>query len=154
MRTRSTVETLTSSPAAAALGLGLEVADLPAPEDFEALFADLARKHVTGIFIDGSPNTAAHRLRLSELAIRYRLASIGQGSSYKDAALLTYGANPTDLWQRSATYVDKLLKGASAAELPVELPTVFDFVVNLQIARELGLTIPDTLLQQATELIQ
>ena len=142
------------STAAAALGLGLEVADLPSPEEFEALFADLARKRVGGIFIDGTPNTAAQRLRLSELAIHHRLSSIGQGSSFKDAALLAYGANPTDLWRRSATYVDKLLKGASAAELPVELPTVFDFVVNLQIARALGLTIPDTLLQQATELIQ
>jgi len=142
------------SAAAEALGLGLEVADLPPPEAFEALFADLARKRVGGIFIDGSPNTFAHRLRLSELAIRHRLASIWQGSQGKDAALLAYGANSADLWRRSATHVDKLLKGAKAADLPVELPTRFDFAVNLQIARALGLTIPDSLLRQATELIQ
>jgi putative ABC transport system substrate-binding protein len=142
------------SAAATALGLDLEVADLPAPEASEALFADLARRRVGGIFIDGSPNTFARRLRLSELATRHRLSSIWQGSQGKDAALLAYGANAADLWRRSAAYVDKLLKGASVAELPVELPTVFDFAVNLQIARALGLTIPDSLLQQATEIIQ
>jgi putative ABC transport system substrate-binding protein len=140
--------------AAAALGLDLEVADLPAPEEFEALFADLARKQVEGIFIDGAPNTFAHRLRLSELAIRQRLASIGQGSSFKDAALLTYGANPIDLWRRSATFIDKLLRGTNPAELPVEVPTAFDLTVNQQIAGALGLTIPDSLLRQATEIIQ
>ena len=140
--------------AAAALGLGLEVADLPPPQDVDALFADLARRQVGGIFIDGSPNTFAQRLRLSDLAIRHRLASIWQGSQGKDATLLAYGANSADLWRRSAAHVDKLLKGTKAAELPVELPTSFDFIVNLRIARALGLTIPPAVLQQATEVIQ
>ena len=69
----------TSGAAAAALGLELEVLDLPAPEEFEALFAELVRKQVGGFSLDGSPTTFAHRLRLSELAIRYRLPWIGQG---------------------------------------------------------------------------
>jgi putative ABC transport system substrate-binding protein len=140
--------------AAEALGLRLEVVDLPAPEEFEALFADLARKQVGAFFPDGSPITFAHRLRLSELAIRYRLPWIGQGSQYKDAALLAYGANILDVWRRAATFVDKLLKGASPADLPVEQPTRFDFVVNLKIARALGLTIPQEVLLQATEAIE
>jgi putative ABC transport system substrate-binding protein len=140
--------------AAEALGLRLEVVDLPAPDEFEALFADLGRKQVEGFFPDGSPISFTHRLRLSELAIRHRLPWIGQGSQYKDAALLAYGANSLDVWRRAATYVDKLLKGASPADLPVEQPTVFDFVINLQIARALGLTIPAALLQQATEIVQ
>jgi putative tryptophan/tyrosine transport system substrate-binding protein len=140
--------------AAEALGLRLEVVDLPAPEEFEALFADLVRKQVGAFFPDGSPVSLAHRFRLSELAIRHRLPWIGQGSQYKDAALLAYGANILDVWRRVATHVDKLLKGASPADLPVEQPTKFDFVVNLKIARALGLTIPQEVLMQATEVIQ
>lgn len=142
------------SVAAAALGLAVEVADLPAPEELEALFADLAGKHVDGICIDGSPNAFAQRLRLSNLAIRGRLASIWQGSLGKDDALLPDGANSPDLWRRSATYVDKLLRGASAAELPVESPAVFELTVNLGIVRALGLSIPQSVLQQATAVIQ
>jgi putative ABC transport system substrate-binding protein len=140
--------------AAEALGLRLELMDLPAPEEFEALFADLGRKQVGAFFPDGSPVTFAHRFRLSELAIRHRLPWIGQGSIYKDAALLTYGANILDVWRRAATHVDKLLKGANPADLPVEQPTTFDFTINLKIARALGLTIPQEVLMQATEVIQ
>ena len=109
---------------------------------------------VGGLFLDSSPTTFAQRLRLSELATRHRLLSIGQGSQYKDATLLAYGANNLDLWRRAATYVDKLLKGANPAELPVEQPMKYDFTINLQIARALGLTIPESVLLQATEVIQ
>ena len=140
--------------AADALGLRLDVVDLRAPDEFEALFEDLGRKQVGGFFIDGSPTTFAHRLRLSELAIRQRLPSIGLGSQYKDAALLAYGANNPDVWRRAATHVDKLLKGASPADLPVEQPTAFDFTINLKIAQALGLSVPQSVLSQATEVIQ
>jgi putative tryptophan/tyrosine transport system substrate-binding protein len=77
-----------------------------------------------------------------------------QSSLYKDAALLAYGASYLDVWRRSATHVDKLLKGASPADLPVELPTAFDFTINLKIAQALGLSVPQSVLQQATEVIQ
>jgi putative ABC transport system substrate-binding protein len=130
------------STAAAALGLGLEVANLPAPEEFEALFADLARKQVGGIFIDGSPNTFAQRLRLSELAIRHRLSSIWQGALGKDAALLAYGANSSDLWRRSATYIDKLLKGASAADRLERQPLGLDPADHRPAQLHLGLEGP------------
>ena len=140
--------------AAAALGLGLEFADLPPPEAFAELFEGLARKQVGGAFVDGSPTSYAHRLRLSELATRQRLAVIWQGSLYKDAALLVYGANTLDLWRRAAAHVDKLLRGATPAELPVEQPTAFELIVNLRIARATGLTIPEALLQQATEIVE
>ena len=140
--------------AAAALGLGLEFADLPPPEAFAELFEGLARQQVGGAFVDGSPTTYEHRLRLSELATRQRLAVIWQGSLYKDAALLVYGANTLDLWRRAAAHVDKLLRGASPAELPVEQPTTFDLIVNLRIARATGLTIPDALLREATEIVK
>ena len=67
---------------------------------------------------------------------------------------MAYGADALDLWRRAATYVDKLLKGANPAELPVEQPMKYHFTINLQIARALGLTIPDPLLRQATEIVQ
>jgi len=140
--------------AAADLGLQVEVVDLPPPATFGTLFAGLSRTQVGGFYIEGSPTTFAHRLRLSELATQQRLPSIWQGSQVKDAALLAYGANALDLWRRCTTYVDKLMKGASPADLPVEQPTRFDFTVNLRIAQALGLTIPQSVLQQATEIIQ
>ena len=145
--------------AAQVLGLRLELASLRAPDDFaprdfEEVFAELTRKSVGAFVMDSSALALNNRPRLSELAIRHRLPSIWGSSQFKDAALLAYGANNPDVWRRAATHVDKLLKGARPAELPVELPTVFDFVINLQIARALGLTIPDDLLRQATEIVQ
>ena len=124
-----------------------------APRDFEEVFAELARRQVQGFVMDPSGLASPHRARLSELAVQHRLPSVW-GAQFKDAAPLAYGADYADLWRRSATHVDKLLKGAKPADLPVELPTTFDYVVNLPIARALGLTIPQSVLQQATELIQ
>ena len=140
--------------AAEALGLHLDVVDLPTPEELEGLFADLNRTQVGALFVDGSSTAFNNRLRLSELAIRYRLPSIWQGSQYKDAALLVYGANYADVWLRAAIHVDKLLKGAKPGDLPVEQPTTFDFIINLKIAQSLGLTIPQSVLAQATDIIQ
>jgi putative tryptophan/tyrosine transport system substrate-binding protein len=147
--------------AAAAQALGLQLAlvslrtpnDL-APRDFEAVFAELARKQVGAFVMDSSTLAANNQARLSELAIRDRLPSMWGSSQFRDAALLAYGANNLDVWRRCATHVDKLLKGASPGDLPVELPTAFDFVINLQIARALGLTLPLSVLQQASEVIQ
>jgi putative tryptophan/tyrosine transport system substrate-binding protein len=145
--------------AARALGLGFELVGLRTPPDFaprdlEEVFAELARKQVGAFVMDSSAMAANNRLQLSELAIRHRLPSIWGSSQYRDVAFLVYGANNPDAWRHSAAHIDKLLKGASPAELPVELPTAFDFIVNLKIARALGLTIPESVLQQATEVIQ
>ena len=90
-----------------------------------------------------------------DLALQYRLPASYQSAEHvRDGGLMTYSVSIDDLYRRSATYVDKILKGAKPADLPVEQPTTFDFVVNLKTARALGLTIPQSVLQQATEVIQ
>jgi putative ABC transport system substrate-binding protein len=148
-----------TAAAARALGLRLELASLRTaddftPRDFGEVFEELARKQVGAFVMDANALAANGRPRLAELAIRHRLPSIWGSSLYKDAALLAYGANFLDVWRRAAAHVDKLLKGANPADLPVELPTEFDFIVNLTTARALGLAIPTSVLQQATEIIQ
>jgi putative ABC transport system substrate-binding protein len=145
--------------AARALGLRLELVSLRTaddftPRDFGEVFAELARKRVGAFVMDASALAADGRPRLAALAIRQRLPSIWGSSLYKDAALLAYGANLLDVWRRAAAHVDKLLKGANPADLPVELPTEFDFIVNLTTARALGMAVPASVLQQATEVVQ
>ena len=94
------------------------------------------------------------RGQIIELARRYRLPAMYHNSGYPDlGALFTYGANLDDMSYRAAMYVDKLLKGAKPADLPVELPALFDFVVNVRTARELGLTLPPTIMLRATRVI-
>jgi putative ABC transport system substrate-binding protein len=96
-----------------------------------------------------------HRARLAELAATNRLASVGEFRLFAEAGfLMTYGANLNELARRAATYVDKILKGAKPAELPIEQPTKFELVINLKTAKALGLTIPQTLLLRADQVIE
>ena len=93
--------------------------------------------------------------RIVDFAARTRVPSISTAVTYARAGgLLAFGANTPDLYRRAAAYVDKILKGANPAQLPVERPTKFEYVVNLRTAQVLGLTIPASVLQQATEIIQ
>ncbi len=97
----------------------------------------------------------AHRTRIIDFAAQRRLpAMYGQRENADDGGLVVYGANLRDLFRRAATHVDKILKGTKPNDLPVERPTTFDFIINLKTARALGLTIPPSVLQQATEVIQ
>jgi putative tryptophan/tyrosine transport system substrate-binding protein len=96
-----------------------------------------------------------HRKRIAELAARSRLPAVCSQKQWVDAGCLTsFGANHVDLYRRAATYVDKILKGAKSADLPVEQPTKFELVINLKTAKALGLTIPPSLLGRADEVIQ
>ena len=97
----------------------------------------------------------AHRTHIVELAVTHRLPSIFNGREFVEAGgLMSYGLNFSERGQRFAAYVDKLLNGAKPGDLPIEQPTQFEFVINLKTAQALGLTIPPTLLFQATEVIQ
>ena len=98
---------------------------------------------------------AANRVQLAELVTKSRLPTISDGRFLADAAgLMAYGPDQVDQHRLAAPFVDKILKGAKPADLPIEQPTKFDFVINLKTARDLGLSMPQSVLQQATEIIQ
>jgi putative ABC transport system substrate-binding protein len=123
--------------------------------DLEGAFVDMVREGAQGILVLATPFFFPERQRLAELALTYRLPMMLQAGDYAEAGgLMSYSANYDDLWRRGATYVDKILKGAKPADLPVEQPMTFDFIINLRTARALGLTIPPHVLLQATEVIQ
>ena len=141
----------------AARTLGLEVYSLEARDQgaLEAAFERAAADRVDGLFLLDNSLLTAHAPRIAELARRHRLPTISRLRLQVAAGgLLAYGADRAAMHRRAAGYVDRILKGANPAELPVERPTAFELVINLKTARELGLTIPPSVLQQATELIQ
>jgi putative tryptophan/tyrosine transport system substrate-binding protein len=143
--------------AAKAFGLQLQYLDiLGGPKDIETAFraagkgrADAVLMLVSGGFV------SAHRTEIVELAIKSRLPAIYPNSQYVDAGgLMTYGVSLTDLDRRAATHVDKILKGRKPADLPVEQPTKFEFVINLKAAKQIGLTIPPNVLARADKVIK
>ena len=141
--------------AARASGVQLHYLDVRRPDELEGAFREAAEARSEAILVFVSPLFILERRRIADLAAQYRLpATYPQPEYVRVGGLMTYSVSIVDLYRRSATYVDRILKGANPADLPVEQPTKFDFVVNLKAARALGLTIPQSVLQQATELIQ
>jgi putative ABC transport system substrate-binding protein len=137
--------------------LGLTTQPLPvsAPGQFEAAFAALSSQPADGLVMIPDPLFFTNRDEIVGLVTRHRLPSAFSFPEFAGAGgLLAYGPNSPSLWRRAAVYVDKILKGAKPADLPVEQPMTFDFVLNLRTARALGLTIPQEVLIQATEVIQ
>jgi putative tryptophan/tyrosine transport system substrate-binding protein len=122
--------------------------------DIDRALNSLARESGGGLIVLPDDFTASHRKQIIELAARYRLPAIGATRDFADdGGLLTYGANPSELYQWAASYVDQILKGANPATLPVQAPTKFALVINLKTAKALGLTVPHTLLVSADEVI-
>jgi putative ABC transport system substrate-binding protein len=141
--------------AAGALGLRLPLVRARGPEDFPRAFAEIKRRQADALTVLSSPVFVAERRRIAELAIKNRLPTVFAFRSYVDAGgLMSYGPNIADLFRRAATYVDKILKGAKPADLPVEQPTTFELAVNLKTAKALGLTIPSSMLGRATHVIE
>jgi putative ABC transport system substrate-binding protein len=141
----------------AARALGLEVRSLEARDQgaLEAALERAAVERVDGLFLIDNHVLTANRPRIIEFARRHRLpTSSVLRSTVAAGGLLAYGANIPSLNRRAAGFVDRILKGADPTEMPIERPTTFDLVINLKTARELGLTIPPSVLQQATEVIQ
>ena len=137
------------------LNVALEVVDIRSPDDFEDAFAALIGKRVGAIIVGGGPLTYQRRQQIAELALRHRLPGINLFKEYAQAGLLlSYGPNLPDAYRRAATYVAKILGGARPGDLPVEQPTKFELVINLKTAKALGVTIPQSLLLRADEVIQ
>jgi ABC-type uncharacterized transport system substrate-binding protein len=137
--------------------LGVEVVSVPVsgPEEFDAALARAKGDGAAGIIVIADPVTFAHRQRLVQLAVQHGLPGIYWERDYVEAGgLMTYSANATELRRRAAHYVDKILRGAKPGDLPVERPAKFELVINLKTAKELGLTIPPTLLILADEVLQ
>jgi len=141
--------------AAQALGLEALMFDVRKPEDVPPSFDAAVAKRVDAFAVGNDSVTLASRQQIVELAARHRLPTIYATREFVDAGgLLSYAANYPDLYRRAATYVDKIFKGAKPAELPVEQPTKLEIVVNLKVAKTLGLVVPPTLLARADEVIE
>ena len=137
------------------LGVQVQSLEVRRPDDFAGVFAGAVQEGADALLVLGDPLTTKHDREIAELAVRHRLPSIKIGAAYARAGgLMAYGPNQPDMFRRAATYVDKILKGAKPADLPIEQPTTFDFVLNLKTAQALGLTIPQSVLLQATEVLQ
>jgi putative ABC transport system substrate-binding protein len=145
-----------SEVAARALGVDLQVLRIRRPTDFEGAFAEAQRNRAEALVVLGSGFLYAHRARIVEFATTHRLPTISNHSAFVTDAggLMSYGADFADLFRRAAGYVDRILKGAKAAELPVEQPTKFQLVVNLRAAKALALPMSASLLQRADEVIR
>ncbi len=132
--------------AAQALGVQLHLLEARGPDAFDSAFAAMTSAHAGALLILADPMFLQHRRRLAELAATSRLPTMHNVRAFVEAGgLLCYGVSQPDQWRRAATYVDKILKGAKPADLPVEQPTKFELIINLKTAEALGLTIPPTL---------
>ena len=141
--------------AARSLGLQLQWVGANNPEDLELALAAATRDHADGLLLPSVNWINASETRIAELALQRRLPSMWAGSdAVGRGGLMAYAPNPTALFQRAAYFVDRILQGTSPADLPIEEPMRFDFIINLKTAQALGLTIPPHVLLQATEVIQ
>jgi putative ABC transport system substrate-binding protein len=140
--------------AAEAKGMEVESFEVRNAEELDSAFAAMTRKKVGGLIVPPGPFTVRHRARVLDLATKTRLPAIyGFGEFPRAGGLMSYGANMPEIFRRAAVYVDKILKGAKPADLPVEQPTKFELVVNMPTAKALGLTIPPSILIRADQVI-
>jgi putative ABC transport system substrate-binding protein len=124
-------------------------------EDFEGAFSTMSREHVGGFVVVDAPLTVSHRQRLAELALTHRLPGMfGTKENVEAGGLMSYGPDFNDLVRRAATYIDKILKGAKPADLPVEQASKYELVINLKTAKAIGLTLSEAFLLRADKVIE
>jgi putative tryptophan/tyrosine transport system substrate-binding protein len=138
-----------------AIGLTVLPVEIKTAEDIEGAFSAMTRNRVDAVLLLSSPLTFPNRARLAELALKARLPMLVPLREYVEAGfLLSYGPSYVEHCRQAATYVDKILKGAKPADLPVQLPRTLQLVINLKTAKALGVTIPVSLLTRADEVIE
>ncbi len=141
--------------AAKAFGIKFQYLDVLGPKDIETAFRAVSKGRAEGVLVLGGPVLISHRTQVVDLAVKSRLPAIYNVAEFVEAGgLMTYSTSFTDLYRRAATYVDKILKGAKPADLPVEQPTKFELVINLKTAKQIGLTIPPNVLARADKVIK
>ena len=141
--------------AAAALRVTLQSLEVLSLADLESAFSAIKSERANALIVFRGPVTTTHRTKIVEFAAKSRLPSIYADKEFVDAGgLMSYGINIADLWGRAAVYVDKILKGAKPAELPVERPTKFEMLINLKTAKQIGVTIPPNVLARADRVIR
>jgi putative tryptophan/tyrosine transport system substrate-binding protein len=141
--------------AAQKFAISIQVVEVRSADDLEGGFVTLTRRRAQALLQVPDPTLLDQRTRLIELETKRRLPAMHSSLEYADAgALMAYGADRTDLFRRAAGYVDKILKGAEPGKLPVEQPTKFEFVINLKTAKQIGLTIPQSVLFRADKVIK
>jgi putative ABC transport system substrate-binding protein len=145
----------TSEAAARSLGIRLHVLKVGRPDGFEPAFAEARKADARALIVLGSPFFYVHRARLVELAAKHRMPTIYPQREFVEGSggLMSYGTDYHNQFRRAAVYVDRILKGARPADLPIERPTKFELVVNLRTAKTLGLTLPGSVLQRADKVI-
>jgi putative ABC transport system substrate-binding protein len=141
--------------AARALRVELQVLDVRVPNELDSAFAAMTRDRASALLLLADTMFLLHRTRIATLAAKHRLPTVAGSRDLADAGLLmTYGASVAYAFRHAATYVDKILRGAKPADLPVEQPTKFELVINMKTAKALGLTIPPSLLLRADRVIE
>jgi putative ABC transport system substrate-binding protein len=161
MDTGATLEPVNSAlaaqlqPAAHQLGLQLSFSGIRSGSEIPAALARMQTERLQALIVGATPLSIDHRQAIAEIAARHRLPAMYEATGFVDAGgLLSYGPNLVDMYRRAATYVDKILKGAKPADLPIELPTRYELAINLQAAKSLGLQVPRSLLVRADRVIE
>jgi ABC-type uncharacterized transport system substrate-binding protein len=152
----SEVASLRSADVASrSLGVRLQRVEIRRSEDLEKAFANMTEQHAEALITVASTMLGAHRTRVVELARKHRLPAMFHNRLFVEAGgLLSYAPNSPDIYQKIVVYVDRILKGAKPADLPIEQPTKYELVINLKTAKALGLTIPQSVLLRADQVIQ
>jgi len=153
----STVEEVeeTLPVAARAFGITLQLRKIRPPKGFDEIFAALVKQRPDALYITSGPQMGANRKRFADFALKNRLPTTMPNRNFVEAGgLMYYGADITDSYRRVAYYVDRILKGTKPADLPVEQPTKFEFVVNLKTAKQIGFTFPPNVLARANQVIR